>query len=909
MIYQSSCATSADRFGFIGLTSRQRYVGMLALLGLICFPVGVALAQRVTPVVNGGGGKVVPAVDVETSASSVSYGTVVTLSVVVAPSACGANAFVRLTDNGAAFGSISLNSSGTGAITANLATGSHSIVAAFGGGVIVGNTTCVAANSTPCAVTVSPSTPTVYTWPTASTIAYPQELASSALSGGNASVPGSFAWVYPTTASPVGSASWAVTFTPSDSVDYSTVSGWVSVFTNPGTPSINAWPRTTTITYGQTLASSTLFSGSASVAGSFAWTAPGTIPNAGNPSESVIFTPSDSTDYYTVTGSLNVTVNKGIPQIAPWPTAGAITYGQTLASSTLTGGTASVDGSFSWTTPSTSPDAGSPLESMTFTPTDSVDYNTELAWTTVTVNQATPTLAISSSLNPSPHLGSVTFTATISNGRTGTITFYDSGVSIGTGTIGGTTASLTTSGLSIGVHPITASWPGDADYVAVTSGSISQSVAPVWDNGAVTLNLTDQSGNSVFTQTATYGAASTPSSVAAGLAGSNANVRVTASSGTLSIQALGTGASTNYSYAVTSQSNAGFNPPSFAASQPTGRLSGGADPGASRFIAYSYRIADPSGNSGYDSAGNVTAYSDLAMGSWRMSYDSLNRLTGAQNLSTTSASGQYANNSVCLAYDSFGNRTTESEQAGPCPAQGASTFVYNADNQVSGVIPPGGTQPSPSPYVYERYGSGTIVVDATVGNQYLYDGEDRLCAVSSPAVGGGTTMTGYVYDADGNRVAKGTITSWSCDASSNGLLTAGNETAYLLGLGGEQVSELAQNSSGSMQWQRTYAYAVVRSSRRTTLQAAVRLYLRSVSPTGWARCASPPMRLGCHRAFVRACPSATRLPARAIFPTRTILPAKNVIPNPATTTSGPGTTRRIWEGFSAQIRRPGIILR
>ena len=63
------------------------------------------------------------------------------------------------------------------------------------------------------------------------------------------------------------------------------------------------------------------------------------------------FTPTDTTDYNPVRGSVNVTVNKATPTVTAWPTASAITYGQTLASSTLSGGTASVAGSFALTTP------------------------------------------------------------------------------------------------------------------------------------------------------------------------------------------------------------------------------------------------------------------------------------------------------------------------------------------------------------------------------------------------------------------------------------------------------------------------------------------------------------------------------------------------------------------------------
>jgi RHS repeat-associated protein len=103
--------------------------------------------------------------------------------------------------------------------------------------------------------------------------------------------------------------------------------------------------------------------------------------------------------------------------------------------------------------------------------------------------------------------------------------------------------------------------------------------------------------------------------------------------------------------------------------------------------------------------------------------------------------------------------------------------------------------------------SGNMTIDNATGNTYLYDGEGRVCAVSSTPVPGFTTMTGYVYDAEGNRVAKGTITSMSCDPSVNGIATANNETDYVLGPGGEQVTEMAQDANGTMNWQRTYVYA------------------------------------------------------------------------------------------------------
>jgi hypothetical protein len=71
------------------------------------------------------------------------------------------------------------------------------------------------------------------------------------------------------------------------------------------------WPAAASaITYGQTLNSSALSGGSASVTGSFAFTAPSTVPAAGTAAQSVTFTPSDTTNYATVTTTISVTVNK-----------------------------------------------------------------------------------------------------------------------------------------------------------------------------------------------------------------------------------------------------------------------------------------------------------------------------------------------------------------------------------------------------------------------------------------------------------------------------------------------------------------------------------------------------------------------------------------------------------------------
>ena len=122
---------------------------------------------------------------------------------------------------------------------------------------------------------------------------------------------------------------------------------------------------------------------------------------------------------------------------------------------------------------------------------------------TQTVNQASTTASVSSSLNPSAYTQSVTFTATISvvapggGTPTGTVTFQDGGVTLGTGMLDGTGHAAWTSAaasLALGAHSITASYGGDGNFNASPAsaaliqtvinhapvvGAISAPVAPV----------------------------------------------------------------------------------------------------------------------------------------------------------------------------------------------------------------------------------------------------------------------------------------------------------------------------------------------------------------------------------------------------------------------------------------------
>ena len=88
----------------------------------------------------------------------------------------------------------------------------------------------------------------------------------------------------------------------------------------------------------------------------------------------------------------------------------------------------------------------------------------------VVVSRTPTSLGLLTSDNPSPLAQSVTFTATIfpttGSGETGTVTFFDNGVDIGTSSVSNGQATISTTGLPSGTDPITASYGGDGDFVA-----------------------------------------------------------------------------------------------------------------------------------------------------------------------------------------------------------------------------------------------------------------------------------------------------------------------------------------------------------------------------------------------------------------------------------------------------------
>ncbi|MGA3017566.1 MAG: hypothetical protein ABSF62_10645 [Bryobacteraceae bacterium] len=151
------------------------------------------------------------------------------------------------------------------------------------------------------------------------------------------------------------------------------------------------WSNPADIVFGTALGSTQL-NATASAPGTFVYTpSAGTLLQAGTSQTlSTTFTPTDTTDYTTATNSVLINVSKATPVIT-WAAPAPITYGSALGNGQLNA-SASVVGTFVYTPP-----AGTVLLvgngqtlSVTFTPSDTVDYTTAPASTTINVNPAPP---------------------------------------------------------------------------------------------------------------------------------------------------------------------------------------------------------------------------------------------------------------------------------------------------------------------------------------------------------------------------------------------------------------------------------------------------------------------------------------------------------------------------------------
>ena len=243
-------------------------------------------------------------------------------------------------------------------------------------------------------------------------------------------------------------------------------------------------------------------------------------------------TPSPSVFGQSVT--LTATVNAVAP--GSGTRTGTVTFfdgAATLGTGTLTAGVATF----------TSSTLSVGAHSITAVYNGDTNFTTSTSPTfTQTVNKASTTTALSSSLNPSTFGQSVTFTAVVSVASpgaglpTGSVNFLDGATVVGSGTLSGNTATFTTSALGAGTKSITAVYAGDTNFSTSTSNTVSQII----NKASTTTVLASSVNPSLFGNSVTFTATVATVAPGAGVASGNVNFfRGATLLGTVSLNGLG----------------------------------------------------------------------------------------------------------------------------------------------------------------------------------------------------------------------------------------------------------------------------------------------------------------------------------------------------------------------------------
>src|SRR5207253_2000810 len=294
---------------------------------------------------------------------------------------------------GAALSATQLNATasaaGTLAYTPALGTvldaGSHELTVTF--------TPTNAANYAPATATVTLTVlkaSSTITWPAPADISYGTALSATQLNA-TASAPGTLAYTPALgTVLDAGTHALSVTFTPTNAANYAPATATVTITVLKAASTIT-WPTPADITYGAAL-SATQLNATASAPGTLAYTpALGTVLDAGTHALSVTFTPTNAANYASATATVTITVLKASSTIT-WPAPADIAYGTALTATQLNA-TASAAGTLAYTPAlGTVLDAGTHALSVTFTPTDAINYTSATLGVSVNVLKATPTI-------------------------------------------------------------------------------------------------------------------------------------------------------------------------------------------------------------------------------------------------------------------------------------------------------------------------------------------------------------------------------------------------------------------------------------------------------------------------------------------------------------------------------------
>jgi sugar lactone lactonase YvrE len=263
--------------------------------------------------------------------------------------------------------------------------------------------------------------------------------------------------------------SHSITAGLASSTNYNAVtSSAITQTVNKATPSI-VWTNPSPVTYGTALSSTQLDASSGGVAGAFVYTpTAGAVLSVGSQTLSVTFNPTDTSDYNSTSAWVTLTVDNKITPTITWSTPTPITYGTALSTTQLNASSGGVAGIMTY-----SPAAGTVLASgtqtlsVTFTPTDTTDYNPVLQTVSLTVNKGSVAINGTSSLSVSLYGDNVTATFTFTGAGVtpaGTTTIMDGAVTLATVPLNAGVATYSSSALFAGSHTLKAVYNGDDNY-------------------------------------------------------------------------------------------------------------------------------------------------------------------------------------------------------------------------------------------------------------------------------------------------------------------------------------------------------------------------------------------------------------------------------------------------------------
>ena len=220
-------------------------------------------------------------------------------------------------------------------------------------------------------------------------------------------IEGILSWSNPDEIPAAGTTQAGWVFRPADSRHYAELTGTAAITVAKAIPTVVTVPTVAEREYNPdvVLTDSDMTGGSVTgadgneIAGTWSFTGTNIVPTVNNKGYQAVFTPNDTNNYNTITRTITVKVTKATPVIAEKPTAGALTYGQKLSDSTLTGGKAAyqtadgteITGTFAWKNSSSKPtvaDSGKTEYDVTFTPSDTANYNAVGIKLSLTVNKA-----------------------------------------------------------------------------------------------------------------------------------------------------------------------------------------------------------------------------------------------------------------------------------------------------------------------------------------------------------------------------------------------------------------------------------------------------------------------------------------------------------------------------------------